>query len=43
MNEEQIIFTDRDEELLRQAMRFLKHRELLNEPFDGYLEDEDDI
>ena len=29
MNEEENIFTERDEELLRQAMRFLKHKELL--------------
>ena len=43
MNDEEIIFTDRDEELLRQAMRFLKYRELLKEPFEGYWEDEDDI
>jgi hypothetical protein len=43
MNEEEIIFTEKDEELLRQAMRFLKHRELSQEPFDGYWEDDDDI
>ncbi len=36
-------FTDEDEKLLRQAMNFLKHRELLQEPFDGYWEDEDDV
>jgi len=43
MKEEKNIFTEKDEELLRQAMRFLKHRELLEEPFDGYWEDEDDV
>ena len=31
------------EMLLRQAMKFLKHRELLQEPFDGYWQDEDDV
>lgn len=39
--EEETIFTERDEELLRQAMRFLKNRELMEEP--SYWEDEDDI
>ena len=43
MNEEEIIFTEKDEELLRQAMRFLKHRELMEKPFDGYWQDDDDI
>ena len=36
-------FTEEDEKLLRQAMNFLKHRELLREPFDGYWQDEDDV
>jgi len=39
--EEETIFTERDEELLRQAMRFIKNRELMEEP--SYWEDEDDI
>ena len=43
MNDEETIFTEKDEELLRQAMRFLKHRELMEEPFDGYWQDDDDI
>jgi len=34
-------FTEEDEKLLNQAVRFLKHRELCQEPFDGYWEDED--
>lgn len=42
MNEErQEKFTDEDEKLLRQAMRFLKNRELMEEPC--YWEDDDDI
>jgi len=41
--EEETIFTEKDEELLRQAMRFLKHRELLQEPFDGYWENDNDV
>jgi len=36
-------FTDEDEHLLRQAMKFLKQRELCQEPFDGFWEDDDDV
>jgi len=36
-------FTEEDEKLLRQAMQFIKHRELCQEPFDGYWEDDDDV
>ena len=41
--EEKSTFTEEDEKLLRQAMRFLKNRELMEEPFEGYWEDEDDV
>lgn len=34
-------FTEEDEKLLRQAMRFLKNRELMEEP--SYWEDDDDL
>ena len=43
MTDEPEKFTEEDEKRLRQAMKFLKHRELLQEPFDGYWEDEDDV
>jgi len=43
MEEEDLKFTEEDERLLRQAMNFLKHRELMQEPFDGYWQDEDDV
>lgn len=44
MNEESdTIFTEEDERLLRQAMAFIKNRELFEEPFDGYWQDEDDV
>jgi|TARA_B100002019_G_scaffold227396_1_gene200571 hypothetical protein len=36
-------FTEDDEKLLQQAIRFLKHRELCQEPFDGYWQDDDDV
>jgi hypothetical protein len=42
-NEDKEHFTDEDEKLLRQAMQFIKHRELCQEPFDGYWEDDDDV
>ena len=42
-NEDKEHFTDEDEKLLRQAMQFIKHRELCHEPFDGYWEDDDDV
>ena len=41
--EQKETFTDEDERLLRQAMSFIKHRELCEEPFDGYWQDEDDV
>lgn len=36
-------FTEEDEKKLQQAIQFLKHREMCEEPFDGYWNlDEDD-
>jgi len=40
--EDQVKFTEEDEKKLRQAMQFLKHRELCQEPFDGYWGDDDE-
>ena len=36
-------FTEDDENLLQQAIRFVKHRDLCKEPFDGYWQDDDDV
>jgi hypothetical protein len=41
-NEESKKFTKEDEELLRKAIRKLKNEELMQEPFDGYWEENDD-
>lgn len=35
-------FTEEDEKKLRQAIQFLKHREMCQEPFDGYWIDGDE-
>jgi hypothetical protein len=35
-------FTEEDEKKLRQAVQFLKHREMCQEPFDGYWDEEEE-
>ena len=35
-------FTEEDEKNLQKAIQFLKHREMCQEPFDGYWDEEDE-
>lgn len=35
-------FTEEDEKKLQQAIQFLKHREMCQEPFDGYWAEEEE-